>query len=41
MEPALAFRVLRQYMEGRYGEEAINRMIVTKDTGSGLLKVIC
>jgi len=40
MEPALAFRVLRQYMEDRYGEEAVNRIIVTTDPESGLLKEI-
>ena len=40
MEPALAFRVLRQYMEERYGEEAVNRIIVTTDSDSGLLKGI-
>ena len=40
MEPALAFRVLRQYMEERYSEEAVNRIIVTTDPESGLLKGI-
>ncbi|WP_339289146.1 glucose-6-phosphate isomerase [Ureibacillus sp. FSL K6-0786] len=38
MEPALAFRVLRQYMEERYGEEAVHRIIVTTDPEKGLLK---
>lgn len=40
MEPALAFRVLRQYMEKRYGEEATQRIIVTTDPEKGLLKKI-
>ncbi|MDI7744023.1 glucose-6-phosphate isomerase [Lysinibacillus fusiformis] len=38
MEPALAFRVLRQYMEDRYGEAATQRIIVTTDPESGLLR---
>ncbi|MEK4629452.1 glucose-6-phosphate isomerase [Solibacillus sp. FSL R7-0682] len=38
MEPALAFRVLRQYMENRYGNEAHDRIIVTTDAEKGLLK---
>ncbi|CAM5185093.1 Glucose-6-phosphate isomerase OS=Ureibacillus acetophenoni OX=614649 GN=pgi PE=3 SV=1 [Ureibacillus acetophenoni] len=37
MEPALAFRVLRQYMEERYGDEAVQRIIVTTDPEKGLL----
>ncbi|MEG0259980.1 MAG: glucose-6-phosphate isomerase [Lysinibacillus sp.] len=40
MEPALAFRVLRQYMEGRYGEEVAERIIVTTDAEKGILKKI-
>ena len=40
MEPALAFRVLRQYMEVRYGDEACNRIIVTTDAEKGILKKI-
>ena len=40
MEPALAFRVLRKYMEKRYGEEAQNRIIVTTDAEKGVLKKI-
>jgi glucose-6-phosphate isomerase len=40
MEPALAFRVFRQYMEKRYGKEAYNRIIVTTDAEKGLLKKI-
>lgn len=38
IETALAFRVLRQYMEKRYGEEAVHRIIVTTDPEKGLLK---
>lgn len=39
MEPALAFRVMRQYMETRYGlEEAARRIIVTTDAEKGILK---
>ena len=40
MEPALAFRVFRQYMEKRYGNDAHNRIIVTTDAEKGLLKKI-
>ncbi|MEB2298013.1 glucose-6-phosphate isomerase [Lysinibacillus xylanilyticus] len=40
MEPALAFRVLRQFMEKCYGEEAVDRIIVTTDAESGRLKQI-
>ncbi|GAB0167082.1 glucose-6-phosphate isomerase [Lysinibacillus sp. CTST325] len=40
MEPALAFRVLRQYMELHYGEKAAERIIVTTDAKRGLLKKI-
>ena len=40
MEPALAFRVLRNYMEKRYGEEAQSRIIVTTDEEKGVLKEI-
>lgn len=40
MEPALAFRVFRQYMEERYGEEAKQRIIVTTDPEEGILKGI-
>lgn len=31
MEPSLAFRVFRQYMEQRYGSESKERIIVTTD----------
>ncbi|MFF5993411.1 glucose-6-phosphate isomerase [Lysinibacillus sp. KU-BSD001] len=40
METALAFRVLKQYMDERYGIEAIERIIVTTDAENGLLKEI-
>lgn len=40
MEPALAFRVFRKYMENRYGEDAQKRMIITTDATKGLLKKI-
>lgn len=40
MESSLAFRVLRQYAEERYKEEAKNRIIVTTDPENSLLKVI-
>ncbi|WP_075618302.1 glucose-6-phosphate isomerase [Paenisporosarcina indica] len=36
-EPAIAFRVLRQYMEDRYGFEAKSRIIATTDGESGAL----
>ncbi|MCZ2257308.1 glucose-6-phosphate isomerase [Sporosarcina sp. G11-34] len=37
-EPAIAFRVLRSYMEERYGEEANDRIVVTTDSEKGALK---
>lgn len=40
MEPALAFRIVKQYMERRYGEHAKKRIIVTTDPEKGLLKQI-
>lgn len=40
METALAFRVLRQYMETRYGKNAVDRIIVTTDPEKGILKEI-
>ncbi|MFY0518416.1 glucose-6-phosphate isomerase [Lysinibacillus sp. UGB7] len=40
MEPALAFRVMRIYMEERYGDKAIERIIVTTDAEKGILKDI-
>ena len=40
MEPALAFRVIRSFMYDRYGEDAKNRIIVTTDGNTGLLKQI-
>ncbi|GLC87870.1 glucose-6-phosphate isomerase [Lysinibacillus piscis] len=38
MEPALAFRTLRLYMEERYGNKATERIIVTTDGEKGILK---
>lgn len=40
MEPALAFRVVKQCMERRYGEQSKNRIIATTDPEKGLLKQI-
>ena len=40
MEPALAFRVMRLYMEERYGDKAKERIIVTTDADKGILKGI-
>ena len=40
MEPALAFRVMRLYMEERYGEKGTERIIVTTDAEKGILKEI-
>ena len=37
-EPAIAFRVLRSYMEERYGREANGRIVVTTDSEKGALK---
>lgn len=36
-EPALAFRFLQKYMEDRYGDEAVSRIIVTTDAEKGAL----
>lgn len=36
-ESAIAFRVLRKYMEDRYGNNATNRIIATTDPDSGAL----
>ena len=40
IEPALGFRVIRKYMEKRYGDKSRNRIIVTTDAKKGLLKKI-
>ncbi|WP_336636203.1 glucose-6-phosphate isomerase [Lysinibacillus fusiformis] len=40
MEPALAFRVMKGYMEQRYGETARERILVTTDAEKGILKMI-
>jgi glucose-6-phosphate isomerase len=37
-EPALAFRILREWMEARYGEEANERIYATTDSEKGVLK---
>ena len=37
-ETALAFRLIRQFMENKYGEEARTRIYATTDKESGLLK---
>ena len=40
-EPAIAFKILREYMENKYGmEEARNRIYVTTDKEKGVLKEI-
>ena len=39
MEPALAFRAMRHFMEAKYGkEESVKRIIVTTDAEKGILK---
>ena len=38
MEPALAFRAMRQFMNAKYGDEAVQRIIVTTDAEKGILK---
>lgn len=40
MEPALAFRIVKKYMDKRYGIEARKRIIVTTDAEKGILKKI-
>lgn len=37
LEPAIAFRLLRQFMESRYGEAASQRIIATTDAKRGAL----
>ncbi len=37
-EPAIAFRILRKWMQDAYGEEAANRIIVTTDESKGALR---
>lgn len=39
-ETALAFRVLKQFMEEKYGEDAKNRIIATTDKARGTLKAL-
>lgn len=40
MEPALAFRVVKDYMESRYGSATQQRILVTTDAKTGILKKI-
>ena len=40
MEPALAYRIVRDYMANRYGQDFNNRIIVTTDAETGVLKQI-
>ena len=40
MEPALAYRIVREYMSARYGESFHKRIIVTTDAEQGILKQI-
>lgn len=37
-EPAIAFRTIRKWMYGRYGEEAAERIIATTDASGGALR---
>lgn len=39
-ETALAFRILKQFMEEKYGEDAKNRIIATTDKAKGTLKAL-
>lgn len=39
-ETALAFRILKQFMEEKYGEDAKNRIIATTDKARGTLKTL-
>lgn len=39
-ETALAFRILKQFMEEKYGEDAKNRIIATTDKAGGTLKAL-
>ncbi|WP_304752093.1 glucose-6-phosphate isomerase [Dubosiella newyorkensis] len=39
-ETALAFRILKQFMEDKYGEEASSRIIATTDKARGTLKAL-
>ncbi|MDN4492223.1 glucose-6-phosphate isomerase [Ureibacillus aquaedulcis] len=40
MEPALAFRLIKKYMEKRYGAFSKNRIIITTDATNGILKQV-
>jgi glucose-6-phosphate isomerase len=39
-ESGIAFRVLRRWMEERYGKEAVSRIVVTTDPQSGALRAL-
>ena len=38
LEPAISFRVIKSYMENRYGDEMKNRILLTTDPENGLLR---
>ncbi len=40
-ETAVSFRILREYMEEKYKEEASRRIIATTDKSAGALRVLC
>jgi glucose-6-phosphate isomerase len=37
-EPAIAFRILRKWMTEKYGDEAVERIVVTTDEAAGALR---
>ncbi|MEZ7892275.1 MAG: glucose-6-phosphate isomerase [Candidatus Wallbacteria bacterium] len=39
-EPAVAFRIIKKYMEEKYGKDAKNRIIATTDKARGALKTL-
>lgn len=39
-ETSIAFRILKQFMEGKYGEDAKNRIYATTDKARGTLKAL-
>lgn len=39
-ETSIAFRILKQFMEGKYGEDAKNRIYATTDKARGTLKTL-
>ena len=40
-EPAIAFRVFKELLENKYGEEAKERIYVTTDKSKGAFKKTC